>query len=88
MYLGRVRGSVVLGKTLPAIIGKKLRVVEEIDANDLNKKGTFFVSFDYVGAGEDQYIIYEGGPESAYAFFPDQTGSDANILAIVDDFDM
>ena len=30
MYLGRVRGSVVLGKTLPAIIGKKLRVVEEI----------------------------------------------------------
>ncbi len=54
MYLGRVRGSVVLCKTLPSIIGKKLRVVEEIDAKDLNKKGDFFVSFDFVGAGEGQ----------------------------------
>ena len=88
MYLGRVRGSVVLSKTLPSIIGKKLRVVEEIDAKDLNKKGDFFVSFDFVGAGEGQYVVYEGGPESAYAFLPDMTGSDANILAIIDNFNM
>ena len=88
MYLGRVRGSVVLCKTLPSIIGKKLRVVEEIDAKDLNKNGDFFVSFDFVGAGEGQYVVYEGGPESAYAFLPDMTGSDANILAIIDDFNM
>ena len=88
MYIGRVRGSVVLGKTLPAIIGKKIRVVEEIDARDLEKEGKLMLSFDYCGAGEGQYVIYEGGPESAYALYPDKTGSDMNILAIIDDIDM
>jgi microcompartment protein CcmK/EutM len=88
MFLGRVKGSLVLNKTLPAIIGKKLRVVEEVDARDVDKPGELFISFDYVGAGENQLVVYEGGPESAYAFFPDQTGSDANILAIVDSIDM
>lgn len=88
MFLGRVRGSLVLNTTLPAIIGKKLRVVEEVDARDLEKKGNLIISFDYVGAGEGELVIYEGGPESAYAFFPDKTGSDANILAIIDSIDI
>ena len=88
MFLGRVKGSLVLSKTLPAIIGKKLRVVEEVDARDLDKEGNLIISFDYVGAGVNQLVVYEGGPESAYAFFPDKTGSDANILAIVDNIDM
>ena len=88
MFLGRVKGSLVLNKTLPAINGKKLRVIEELDANDPEKSGTLIISFDYVGAGEGQLVLYEGGPESAYAFFPDKTGSDANILAIVDSVDI
>ena len=88
MFLGRVRGSIVLNITLPAIMGKKLRVVEEVDACDQEKKGNLIVSFDFVGAGEGQLVIYEGGPESAYAFFPDKTGSDANILAIIDSIDI
>ncbi len=88
MFLGRVRGSVVLNTTLPAIIGKKLRVVEEVDASDPEKKGNLIVSFDFIGAGEGQLVIYEGGPESAYAFYPDKTGSDANILAIIDSIDI
>ena len=88
MFLGLVRGSLVLNKTLPAIIGKKLRVIEEVDARDLDKEGNFIISFDYIGVGEDELVIYEGGPESAYAFFPDRTGSDANILAIIDSIDI
>lgn len=88
MFLGRVRGSLVLNKTLPAINGKKIRVIEEVDANNLEKEGTLIISFDYIGAGEGQLVLYEGGPESAYAFFPDQTGSDVNILAIVDSVDI
>lgn len=88
MFVGRVKGSLVLNKTLSAITGKKLRVIEEVDASDLEKKGDLIVSFDFVGAGEGQLVIYEGGPESAYAFFPDQTGSDANILAIIDNINI
>ena len=88
MFLGRVKGSLVLNKTLSAITGKKLRVIEEVDAGDLKKKGNLIVSFDFVGAGEGQLVIYEGGPESAYAFFPDKTGSDANILAIIDNINI
>ena len=88
MFLGRVRGSVVLNKTLPAIQGKKLRVMEEVDARDPDKEGALIVSFDYIGAGEGELVMYEGGPESAYAFFPDMTGSDTNILAIIDSIDL
>ena len=88
MELGRVRGSLVLNKTLPALRGKKLRVVEEVDARNVSKTGKLIITFDYIGAGEGQLVYYEGGPESAMAFLPDMTGSDANILGIVDDFDV
>lgn len=83
--MGRVRGTLVLNKALPALAGKRIRVVEEIDPRDTDRPGDLFFSFDYIGAGQDQLILYEGGPESAMAFLPVLTGSDANILAIVDD---
>ncbi len=88
METGRVRGSLVLNKTLPALTGKKLRMLEEVDVRDTGKPGTLIVSFDYVSAGEGELVLYEGGPESAMAFYPAMTGSDANILAIIDDIDM
>ena len=88
MDLGKVRGTLVLNTALPAMKGKKLRVVEEIDARDLSKQGKLIISFDYIGAGEGEIVCYEGGPESAMAFLPDMTGSDANILGIVDAIDM
>jgi microcompartment protein CcmK/EutM len=84
MDVGRVRGSLVLNITLPALMGKKIRVIEEVDTRDITKPGELIISFDYIGAGEGQLILYEGGPESSMAFLPDLTGSDANILAIVD----
>lgn len=85
MEMGRVRGTLVLNKTLPALTGKKIRVVEEVDARDVAKPGELIITFDYIGAGEGQIVLYEGGPESALAFLPALTGSDANILAIVDE---
>ena len=88
MEAGRVRGTLVLNKALPALAGKKIRVIEEVDIRDIGKSGDLIISFDYVGAGDGQLVLYEGGPESALAFYPDMTGSDANILAIVDDVSM
>lgn len=88
MWMGRVHGSVVLGKTLPALNGKKLRVMEIVDPRDVGKEGPLVVSFDVVGAGEGNLVLWEGGPESAWAFLPEWTGSDVNILAIVDDLNM
>ena len=88
MYLGRVKGSLVLNKTLPAVFGKKLCVIEEVDARDLSKKGNLIITFDVVGAGEGELVLFERGPESSYALLPDKTGSDANILAIVDSIDL
>ncbi len=88
METGRVRGTMVLNKALPPMTGKKLRVLEEVDIRDTGKSGTLIISFDYIGAGEGELVLYEGGPESAMAFLPDMTGSDANILAIIDDVDM
>ncbi len=88
MELGRVRGTLVLNTALPAMKGKKLRIVEEVDARDIDKPGELFVSFDYIGAGEGNIVFYEGGPESAMAFLPEMTGADANILGIVDDIDL
>lgn len=88
MDMGRVRGTLVLNTTLPALVGKIIRVIEEVDPRDVSRPGELFLSFDYVGAGHGQLVLYEGGPESAMAFLPDLTGSDANILAIVDDIVM
>ena len=58
------------------------------DARDAGQAGELLISFDYIGTGDGQLVLYEGGPESAMAFYPDMTGSDANILAIIDDIDM
>lgn len=87
MEMGRVRGSVVLNAALPALRGKKLRIVEEIDALEPDKPGRLIVTFDAIGAGEGELVYYECGPESAMAFLPDMTGSDAAILGIVDNID-
>jgi len=88
MDIGRVRGSLVLNVAIDALKGKKLRIIEEVDARDISKPGNLFVSFDYIGSGQGQLVLYEGGPESAMAFHPIMTGSDANILAIVDSVDL
>ena len=88
MFLGRVRGHLVVNQALPALKGKKLRVLEEVNAANPDKPGNLMISFDYIGAGEGDLVLYEGGPESAYAFFPVKTGSDVNILAIVDSIDL
>ena len=88
MDMGRVRGTLVLNMTLPALTGKKLRMVEEVDPRDITKPGELFISFDYIGAGEGQLVLYEGGPESCMAFLPALTAADANILAIVDEIVM
>lgn len=88
MFLGRVRGSLVLNQALPALKGKKLRVMEEVHACNPEKEGNLIIAFDYIGTGEGELVLYEGGPESAYAFYPVKTGSDVNILAIVDNIDL
>lgn len=88
MEMGRVRGTLVLNVALPALTGKKLRVVEEVDPRDVTMPGELFISFDYIGAGEGQLVLYEGGPESSMAFLPTLTGADANILGIVDEIVM
>ena len=88
MEMGRVRGSLVVNLGIPPLTGKKLRVIEEVDPRDPSKPGEFIISFDYIGAGEGQLVLYEGGPESAMAFLPAMTGSDTNILAIVDEIVM
>lgn len=88
MELGRVKGSLVLNVSLPSLKGKSLKVVEEIDAHDIKKPGKLLISFDYIGAGDGELVLYQDGPESALAFYPDMTGADANILAIVDNLDM
>jgi carbon dioxide concentrating mechanism protein CcmL len=88
MWMGRVRGNVVLNITLPALKGKKLRVMEIIDPRDTEKEGTLVVSFDYIGAGEGDLVLWEGGPEASLAFLPVLTGADTNMLAIVDELDM
>jgi len=88
MDMGRVRGTLVVNMCLPALAGKKIRVVEEVDTRDIAKPGELIISFDYIGAGDGQFVLYEGGPESAMAFLPVLTGSDANILAIVDEIVM
>ena len=53
MDMGRVRGTLVVNKCLPTLMGKKIRVVEEVDPRDTAKPGCGWTCTFKKGNGQD-----------------------------------
>ena len=78
MYLGKVIGNVVSTVKDRALEGKKLLLVRRLP------NGPTIVALDVVGAGAGETVYVCRGREAAFAFKPEETPTEAAIVAIVD----
>ena len=83
MQLARVIGTVVASVKNQALEGRKMLIVQTLDA-DLKPKGSPMIALDAVGAGEGELVFWCRGKEASFPFKRDETPTDCTIVGIVD----
>lgn len=83
MQLARVIGTVVATVKNDSLQGRKLLVVQTLDAN-LEPKGKPLVALDAIGAGTNDLVFWCRGKEASFPFKREDTPTDCTIVAIVD----
>lgn len=86
MQIARVIGTVVSTIKNEALEGRKLLIVETLDA-DLKPKGKPTVALDAVGAGVGELVFWCRGKEASFPFKRDSTPTDCTIIGIIDSDD-
>ena len=85
MRLGRVVGRLWCSVKNESLQGQKLIVIQPIDSGGRDN-GHALVALDAVGAGSGEVVYWCRGREASFAFMPENVGTDASIVGIVDDF--
>ena len=83
MQLARVIGNVVATVKNDSLGGRKLLVVQTLDAQ-LQPKGAPTVAVDSVGAGVGELVFWCRGKEASFPFKREDTPTDCTIIGIVD----
>lgn len=83
MQIARVIGNVVSTIKNEALQGRKMLIVQTLDA-DLKAKGKPMVALDAVGAGVGELVFWCRGKEASFPFKRDETPTDCTIVAIID----
>ena len=83
MHLARVIGTVVATVKNDSLEGRKLMVVQTVDAN-LKPQGKPIVALDSVGAGIGELVFWCRGKEASFPFRREDTPTDCTIIGIVD----
>lgn len=83
MQIARVIGTVVSTVKNDSLLGRKLLLVQTLDA-DLNDKGKPMVALDAVGAGVGELVFWCRGKEASFPFKRDETPTDCTIVGIID----
>jgi ethanolamine utilization protein EutN len=83
MQLARVVGTVVATVKSESLEGRKLLVIQPLDAS-LNQNGKPMVAIDSVGAGKGEVVFWCPGREASFPFLPSEVPSDCTIVGIVD----
>jgi ethanolamine utilization protein EutN len=83
MHLARVIGTVVATVKNDSLEGRKLLVVQTLDAN-LRPQGKPLVALDSVGAGVGELVMWCRGKEASFPFRREDTPTDCTIIGIVD----
>lgn len=83
MQLARVIGNVVATAKNESLKGRKLLIVQTLDA-ELNPKGQPLVALDAVGAGVGELVFWCRGKEASFPFKREDTPTDCTIIGIVD----
>ncbi|HYE75341.1 MAG TPA: EutN/CcmL family microcompartment protein [Blastocatellia bacterium] len=83
MQLARVIGNVVATVKNPALEGRKLMIIQSLDAN-LRASGKPLVAIDSVGAGVGELVFWCRGKEASFPFTRSTVPTDCTIIGIVD----
>ena len=83
MQIARVIGTVVSTVKNESLGGRKLLIVQTLDAN-LRDKGNPMVALDSVGAGVGELVFWCRGTEASFPFKRDETPTDCTIVGIID----
>ena len=83
MQLARVIGNVVATVKNDSLEGRKLLVVQSLNA-DLKPQGAPLVALDAVGAGVGELVFWCRGKEASFPFRREDTPTDCTIVGIVD----
>lgn len=86
MQIARVIGSVVSTVKNDSLHGRKMLLVQTLDAT-LRKKGDPLVALDAVGAGVGELVFWCRGKEASFPFKRDDTPTDCTIVGIIDSDD-
>ncbi|HDA9697493.1 TPA: EutN/CcmL family microcompartment protein [Listeria monocytogenes] len=86
MFMAKITGSVVSTKKEDSLIGKKLMIVQPVDANGEHVRSEE-VACDSVGAGIGEYVLVARGNAARSVFAEPNSAIDSAIIAIVDSFD-
>ena len=83
MQLARVIGTVVSTVKNETLEGRKLLIVQTLNAS-LEPKGKPMIALDAVGAGIGELVFWCRGKEASFPFKRDSTPTDCTIIGIVD----
>jgi ethanolamine utilization protein EutN len=83
MQLARVIGTVVATVKNESLEGRKLLVIQSLDA-DLRPQGKPLVAVDSIGAGRGELVFWCRGKEASFPFKREDTPTDCTIVGIVD----
>lgn len=83
MQLARIIGTVVSTVKNELLAGRKLLVIQPLDAK-LKNAGKPMVAVDSVGAGKGEVVFWCRGKESSFPFSPLEVPTDCTIVGIVD----
>lgn len=83
MQLARVIGTVVATVKNDSLEGRKLLVVQSLNA-ELEPQGAPLVALDAIGAGVSDLVYWCRGKEASFPFRREDTATDCTVVAIVD----
>jgi ethanolamine utilization protein EutN len=83
MQLARVIGMVVATVKNDSLEGRKLLVIQSLDAR-LEPQGKPMVALDAIGAGTGELVFWCRGKEASFPFKREDTPTDCTIVGIVD----
>lgn len=88
MQLARVCGQVVSTKKATKLEGFKILIVQPIDLDTFEEKGSPIVSLDTIGAGEGELVMVVNGSSARATELTDGKPTDNSIVAIIDTVDI
>jgi len=83
MQIARVIGTVVSTVKNESLEGRKILLVQTLDA-DLNEKGKPMVALDAIGAGVGELVFWCRGKEASFPFNVTKRRPTCTIVGIID----